>query len=73
MEPTNVEPRGVDDEEDLAPMPDLAEYAMILQRLAIEQEQDHLNELRHNQDLEPEVPKNLQTSPPVTLENEESY
>ena len=45
---------------------------MILQRLAIEQEQDRLNEFRHNLNPEPEVPKNLQTPPPVTLEKEES-
>ena len=58
VEPNIDEPQGADDEEeDLAPMPDLEEYAMILRRLAIEQEQDHLN---------------LQASPPVTPENEES-
>ncbi|MBY3556054.1 hypothetical protein HGI15_22220, partial [Modestobacter lapidis] len=39
VEPNIDEPQGADDEqEDLAPMPDLEEYAMILQRLAIEQE-----------------------------------
>ncbi|XXG88406.1 hypothetical protein AAC387_Pa12g0617 [Persea americana] len=38
--------------------------------LAIEQEQDHINQLRQN--LEPEVPENLQASPLVTPENEES-
>ena len=72
MEPNNVESRGVDDEEDLAPMLDHAEYAMILQRLAIEQEQDCLNEPRHNQNPESEVLENLHTSPPVTPENDES-
>ena len=51
-------------------MPDLEEYARILQRLAIEKEQDHINQLRQNP--EPEVPENLQASPPVTPENEES-
>ena len=70
MEPNNVEPRGADDEEDLSLMPNLAEYAMILQHLAIEQEQDRLNQLRRNP--EPEVPENLQTSPQVTPENAES-
>ena len=70
MEPNNVEPQGADEEEDLAPMPDLEEYAMILQRLAIEQEQDRINQLRHNP--EPDVLENLQQSPPVTPENEES-
>ena len=48
LEPNNVEPQRADEEEDLAPMPDLEEYAMILQRLAIEQEQDRINQLRHN-------------------------
>lgn len=67
------EPQGEDDEEEaLAPMPDLKEYEMILQHLAIEQEQDHLNELRHNQNSEPEILKDLQASPPVTPENEEN-
>ncbi|XXG73026.1 hypothetical protein AAC387_Pa07g2008 [Persea americana] len=65
-----VEPKGVDEEEDLAPMPNLEEYAMILQRLAIEQEQDHINQLHQNPELE--VLENLQASPPVTPENEES-
>ncbi|XXG82931.1 hypothetical protein AAC387_Pa10g0803 [Persea americana] len=51
-------------------MPDLEEYARILQRLATEQEQDHINQLHQN--LEPEFPENLQASPPVTPENEES-
>ena len=41
-------------------MLDLEEYARIMQRLAIEQEQDHINQLRHNKSPEPEVPKNLQ-------------
>ena len=66
----NVEPQRADDGEDLAPMPDLEEYTRILQHLAIEQEQDRIKQLRHN--LEPEVPKNLQESPLVTPENEES-
>lgn len=64
MEPNGVEPQGADGEEDLAPMPDLEEYARILQRLAIEQEQDRINQLQQN--LEPEVQENLQASPPVT-------
>ncbi|XXG68833.1 hypothetical protein AAC387_Pa06g1838 [Persea americana] len=51
-------------------MPDLEEYARISQRLAIEQEQDHINQLHQNPELE--VSENLQTSPPVTPENEES-
>ena len=70
MEPNNIEPQRADEEEDLNPMLHLEEYAMILQRLAIEQEQDRINQLRHNP--EPEVSKNLQQSPPVTPENEES-
>ena len=37
VEPINVEPQGANEEEDLDPMPDLDEYARILQRLAIEQ------------------------------------
>ena len=52
-------------------MHDLEEYERILQRLAIEREQDHINQL--NQNPEPEVLENLQTSPPVTPENEETY
>ena len=36
VDPDEVEPQGADEEEDLAPMPDLEEYARILQRLAIE-------------------------------------
>ena len=36
VDPNQVEPQWVDEEEDLAPMPDLEEYARILQRLAIE-------------------------------------
>ena len=52
-------------------MLDLEEYARIMQHLAIEQEQDRINQLHQNP--EPEVPENLQTSPPVTPENEESY
>ncbi|KAJ8624185.1 hypothetical protein MRB53_032715 [Persea americana] len=51
-------------------MPDLEEYARILQRLAIEQEQDRINQLHQNP--EPEFLENLQASPPVTPENEES-
>ncbi|XXG88177.1 hypothetical protein AAC387_Pa12g0421 [Persea americana] len=51
-------------------MPDLEEYVRILQHLAIEQEQDRINQLHQNP--EPEVPENLQASPPVTPENEES-
>ena len=70
MDPNQVEPQGADEEEDLTPMPNLEEYARILQRLAIEQEQDRINQLHQNP--EPEVPENLQASPPVTLENEES-
>ncbi|XXG47645.1 hypothetical protein AAC387_Pa02g2258 [Persea americana] len=38
VDPNEVEPQGADEEEDLAPMPDLEEYARILQRLTIEQE-----------------------------------
>ena len=69
--PNNVEPQGAYEEEDLAPVRDLKEYVRrTLQHLAIEQEQDHINQLRHNR--EPEVPENLQISPPVTPENEES-
>ncbi|XXG85667.1 hypothetical protein AAC387_Pa11g0704 [Persea americana] len=70
VDPNQAEPQGADEEEDLAPMPNLEEYARILQRLAIEQEQDRINQLHQNP--EPEVPDNLQVSPPVTLENEES-
>ncbi|XXG53350.1 hypothetical protein AAC387_Pa03g1453 [Persea americana] len=70
VEHNQVEPQGADEEEDLAPMPDLEEYARILQRLAIEQEQARINQLHQN--VEPEVLENLQASPPVTLENEES-
>ena len=70
MDPNQIEPQGADEEKDLAPMPDLEEYARILQRLAIEQEQDRINQLHQNP--EPEVPENLQASPPVTPENEES-
>ncbi|XXG59312.1 hypothetical protein AAC387_Pa04g1418 [Persea americana] len=40
------------------------------QRLAIEQEQDCINQLHQNP--EPKVSENLQTAPPVTPENEES-
>lgn len=50
-------------------MLNLEEYARILQCLAIEQEQDRINQLHQN--LEPEVPENLQAFPPVTTENEE--
>ena len=70
VDPNQVEPQGADEEKDLAPMPDLEEYARILQHLAIEQEQDRINQLHQNP--EPEVPENLQASPPVTPENEES-
>ena len=70
VDPNQVEPQRADEEEDLASMPDLEEYARVLQRLAIEQEQDRINQLHQN--LEPEVPENLQASPPVTPENEES-
>ncbi|KAJ8617880.1 hypothetical protein MRB53_014066 [Persea americana] len=70
VDPNQVEPQGADEEEDLAPMPDLEEYAGILQRFAIEQEQDRINQLHQN--LEPKVLENLQASPPVTPENEES-
>ena len=70
VDPNEVKPQGVDEEEDLAPMPDLEEYARILQRLAIEQEQDCINQLYQNP--EPEVPENLRASPLVTPENEES-
>ena len=55
---------------DLAPMPDLEEYTRILQRLAIKQEQDRINQLHQNP--EPEVLENLQASPSVTPENEEN-
>ncbi|XXG62828.1 hypothetical protein AAC387_Pa05g1132 [Persea americana] len=65
-----VEPQEADEEEDLAPMPDLEEYARILQRLAIEQEQDRINQLHQNPELE--VPENLQAPSPVTPKNEES-
>ncbi|XXG41999.1 hypothetical protein AAC387_Pa01g2358 [Persea americana] len=65
-----VEPQGANEEEDLAPMPDLEEYARILQRLAIEKEQDRINQLY--QIPEPGVTENLQASPPVTPKNEES-
>ena len=41
-----------------------------LQCLAIEQEQDRINQLHQNP--EPEVPENLQAFPPVIPENEES-
>ncbi|XXG59329.1 hypothetical protein AAC387_Pa04g1433 [Persea americana] len=51
-------------------MPDLGVYARILQHLAIEQEQDRINQLHQNP--EPEVPENPQASLPVTPENEES-
>ena len=51
-------------------MPDLEEYMRILQCLAIEKEQDRINQLRRNP--EPEVLEDLQASPPVTPENEES-
>ncbi|XXG72495.1 hypothetical protein AAC387_Pa07g1575 [Persea americana] len=71
VDPNQVEPQRADEEEDLAPMPDLEEYARILQRLAREQEQDRINQLHQN--LEPEVPENLQASLSVTPENEESY
>ena len=53
-------------------MPDPEENARILQCLAIEQEQDRINELRRNQNPESEVPENLQVPPPLTPENEES-
>ena len=70
MDPNEVEPQGADEEKDLAPIQDFEEYARILLRLAVEQEQDCINQLHQNP--EPEVPENLQQSPPVTLENEES-
>ncbi|KAJ8644136.1 hypothetical protein MRB53_005884 [Persea americana] len=70
VDPNQVEPQGADEEKDLAPMPDLEEYARILQHLAIEQEQDRINQLHQN--LEPEVPENLRASSPGTLENEAS-
>ena len=54
-------------------MPDLEEYTRILQRLAIEQEQDRINELRCNQNPKPEVPEDQQVPRPLTPENEESY
>ncbi|XXG46935.1 hypothetical protein AAC387_Pa02g1663 [Persea americana] len=65
-----VEPQRADEEEDLAPMPDLEEYARILQRLAIKQEQDHINQLHQNP--EPEVLENLQISPPDDSASEAS-
>ncbi|WP_274923090.1 hypothetical protein, partial [Streptomyces clavifer] len=65
-----VEPQGEDEEEDLAPMPDLEEYARILQRLALEQEQDRVNEPPRNP--EPEVPEENQVHPPLTPENGEN-
>ncbi|XXG53412.1 hypothetical protein AAC387_Pa03g1503 [Persea americana] len=70
VDPNQVEPQGADEEKDLAPMPDLEEYARILQHLAIEQEQDRINQLHQNP--EPEVPENLRASLPVTPENEEN-
>ena len=70
MEPNNGEPEGAEEEEDLAPMPDLEEYARILQRLTIEQVRDRINQLRQNQNPEPEVFENLQVPPLVTPENE---
>ena len=36
VDPNQVEPQGADEEKDLAPMPNLEEYARILQHLAIE-------------------------------------
>ena len=57
VEPSHVEPQGADEEEDLASVPDLDEYARILQHLAIEQEQGCINQLRHSP--APEVPENL--------------
>ncbi|XXG62819.1 hypothetical protein AAC387_Pa05g1123 [Persea americana] len=57
VDPNQVEPQGADEEKDLAPMPNLEEYARILQHLAIEQEQDRINQLHQNP--EPEVPENL--------------
>ena len=45
-------PQGADEKEDLAPMPVPIENARILQHLAIEQEQDRINELHHNQNPE---------------------
>ena len=41
-----------------------------MQRLTLEQEQDRINQLRHNP--EPEDPENSQASPLVTPKNEES-
>ena len=66
----NVEPQRADDGEDLCPMPDLEVYTRILQHLAIEQEQDRINQLRRNPELE--IPENLQTSLLLTPKNEES-
>ncbi|XXG41867.1 hypothetical protein AAC387_Pa01g2241 [Persea americana] len=45
VDPNQVESQGADEKEDLAPMPNLKEYARILQRLAIKQEQDRINQL----------------------------
>ena len=72
VEPYHVEPQGADEEDDLPPMLDLEEHARILQRLAIEQEQDCIKELCRNQNSEPEVPEDQQVPPPLTTENEES-
>ncbi|XXG82672.1 hypothetical protein AAC387_Pa10g0572 [Persea americana] len=70
VDPDEVEPQRADQEEDLAPMLDLKEHVRILQRLAIEQEQDRIKQFHQNP--EPEILENLQASPPVTPENEES-
>ncbi|WP_211372176.1 hypothetical protein, partial [Flagellimonas olearia] len=70
VEINHVEPQGEDEEEDLAPMPDLEEYARILQHLALEQEQDHANEPPRNP--EHEVPEENQVHSPSTPENGES-
>ncbi|XXG47282.1 hypothetical protein AAC387_Pa02g1950 [Persea americana] len=60
VEPNNIEPRRADEDEDLDPMPDLEEYAMILQHLAIEQEHDRINQLRHNP--KSKIPENSEKS-----------
>ncbi|MFX5245007.1 hypothetical protein ABTD35_19455, partial [Acinetobacter baumannii] len=70
VEINHVEPQRDDEEEDPAPMPDLEEYARILQRLALEQEQERVNEPPRNP--EPEVPEDHQVHPPFTPENGEN-
>ena len=70
VEINHVEPQRADKEEDLAPMPDLEENARILQRLALEQEQDRVNELLRIP--ESEVPEDHRVLSPLTPENGEN-